>query len=81
MIDRDKRNRKVHKLRVSKLTRISQQETQKKKCMIESDSSIKYSYLLFLEIPSQSDIIALKSLPGWAFTKASHISSTSNLSG
>ena len=48
MIDRDKRNRKVHKLRVSKLTRISQQETQKKKCMIESDSSIKYSYLLFL---------------------------------
>ena len=29
MIDRDKRNRKVHKLCVSKLTRISQQETQK----------------------------------------------------
>ena len=47
--------------------------------MIERDSSINNSYL-YLNVP-QSNSVAWNSLLGWAFTKVSQISSTSNLSG
>ena len=47
--------------------------------MIERDSSINNSYL-YLNVP-QSNSVAWNSLLGWALTKVSQISSTSNLSG